>query len=191
MLSREQTNEFKEATEEYVGLMQEAIEYKFEPDGRSAASEDDAKLDAGRRSPTALVLAGRGSEDLAVSQLVADAIRLERGIDTRCSPLGGLTGISSAAELGTDDPPEVVALVSVGTVTRAQLDILLRRLRRSFPRSHVVVGYWDGTGASPDVAEEIYCAELVSALVDLISRESDVRGPRKQTVRHLEAVAAG
>src|ERR1700760_456171 len=156
VLSREQTNEFKEATEEYVGLMQEAIEYKFEPDGRSAAFEDDAKLDAGRRSPR-----------------------------------GGLRGISSAAESGADDPPEVVALVSVGTVTRAQLDILLRRLRRSFPRSHVVVGYWDGTGASPDVAEEIYCAESVSALVDLISRESDVRDPRKQTVRHLEAVAAG
>ena len=144
VLGREQTNEFKEATEEYVGLMQEAIEYKFEPEGSSAASEDDAKLEAGRRSPTALVLAGRGSEDLAVSQLIADAIRLERGIDTRCSPLGGLTGISSAAESGADDPPEVVALVSVGTVTRAQLDILLRRLRRSFPRSHIVVGYWDG-----------------------------------------------
>jgi hypothetical protein len=41
------------------------------------------------------------------------------------------------------------------------------------------------------VAEEMRCAESVSALVDLISRESDVRGPRKQTVRHLEAVTAG
>ena len=89
-----------------------------------------------------------------MSQLIADAIRLERGIDTRCSPLGGLTGISSAAELGADEPPEVVALVSVGTVTRGQLDILLRRLRRSFPLSHIVVGYWDAGAASPDVAEE-------------------------------------
>ena len=191
VLGREQTNEFKEATEEYVGLVQEAIEYKFEPEGSSAASGDDAKLEAGRRSPTALVLAGRGSEDLAVSQLIADAIRLERGIDTRCSPLGGLTGISSAAELGADEPPEVVALVSVGTVTRGQLDILLRRLRRSFPLSHIVVGYWDAGGASPDVAEEIRCAGSVSALVDLVSREADARSPRTQTVRHLEAVTAG
>jgi hypothetical protein len=192
VLGRKQTNEFKEATEEYVGLVQEAIEYKFEPQGSSAASGDDVKPEAGRRSATALILAGRGSEDLAVSQLIADAIRLERGIDTRCSPLGGLTGISSAAESGADEPPEVVALVSVGTVTRAQLDILLRRLRRSFPRSHIVIGYWDGGDAGPDVvAEEMRCAESVSALVDLVSRESDVRSPRKQTARHLEAVAAG
>ena len=102
-----------------------------------------------------------------------------------------MTGISSAAESGADDePPEVVALVSVGAVTRAQLDILLRRLRRSFTLSHIVVGYWDGGGASPDVAEEIRCAGSVSALVDLVGRESDVRGRRNQTVRHLEAVAA-
>ena len=126
-----------------------------------------------------------------MTQLIAEAIRFERGIDSRYSPLGGLTGISSAAESGANDPPEIVALVSVGTVTRSQLDILLRRLRRSFQRSHIVVGYWDGGAASPDVAEEIRCAESVSALVDLISRESDVRGPRKQTVRHLEPVAAG
>jgi predicted PurR-regulated permease PerM len=192
VLGRKQTNEFKEATEEYVGLIQEAIEYKFEPQGNSAASGDDAKLGAGRRSATALILAGRGSEDLAVSQLIAEAIRLERGIDTRCSPLGGLTGISSAAESGVDEPPEVVALVSVGAVTRAQLEILARRLRRSFPRSHIVIGYWDGGDAGPDlVGEEMRCAESVSALVDLVSREADVRGPRKQTVRQLEAVAAG
>ena len=69
VLGREQTNEFKEATEEYVGLVQEAIEYKFEPQGSSATPEDDAKPEAGRRS--ALILAGRGSEDLAVSQLIA------------------------------------------------------------------------------------------------------------------------
>jgi hypothetical protein len=126
-----------------------------------------------------------------VSQLIAEAIRLERGIDVRCSPLGGLTGISSAAESGADDSlPK--SLVSVGTVTRAQLDILLRRLRRSFPRSHIVIGYWDGGNAGPDVvAEEVRCAESVSALVDLVSRDSGVRSPREQTVRHLEAAGFG
>jgi hypothetical protein len=88
----------------------------------------------------------------------------------------------------------IAALLVAGlyAVTRAQLDILLRRLRRSFPRSHIVIGYWDGGDAGPDVvAEEMRCAESVSALVDLVSRESDVRSPRKQTARHLEAVAAG
>jgi TATA-box binding protein (TBP) (component of TFIID and TFIIIB) len=34
VLGRKQTNDFREATEEYVRLMQEAIEYKFEPQGQ-------------------------------------------------------------------------------------------------------------------------------------------------------------
>jgi hypothetical protein len=65
-------------------------------------------------------------------------------------------------------------LVSVGTVTRAQLDILLRRLRRSFPHSHIVIGYWDGAGAnrSEEETEGMRYAESVSALVDLVSRET-------------------
>jgi hypothetical protein len=106
--------------------------------------------------------------------LIADAIRLERDIDTRCPPLGGLMGISSAAEAGSGEPPDVVALVSVGTVTRAQLDILLLRLRRSFPRSHIVIGYWDGPGKSGSEAETegMRYAESVSALVDLVGRET-------------------
>jgi hypothetical protein len=192
VLGREQTNALKEATDAYVELVQEAIAYKLEPQGNSAASEDDAKHEAARRSATALVLAGRGSEDLAVSQLIADAIRLERGIDTRCPPLGGLTGISSAAESASDEPPDVVALVSVGAVTRAQLDILLRRLRRSFPRSHIVIGFWDvpGEGRSEEVETEgMRYAVSVSALVDLVGRETDEREHSAQPVRYVGAVA--
>jgi predicted PurR-regulated permease PerM len=176
VLGREQANEFKDATAEYVGLVKEAIEFKLEPQASGDASDDDRGIrpDAERRAGTALVLAGRGSQDLAVSELIADAIRLERDIDTRCPPLGGLTGISSAAETRSDEPPDVVALVSVGTVTRAQLDILLRRLRRSFPHSHIVIGYWDGAGAnrSEEETEGMRYAESVSALVDLVSRET-------------------
>ena len=55
VLGREQANELKETTAEYVGLVKEAIEYKFEPQASAAASEDDAKPEArpqreGRRS---------------------------------------------------------------------------------------------------------------------------------------------
>ena len=177
VLGREQANEFKEATAEYVGLVKEAIEFKFEPQASGAASEDDSQRPRPRRRmrATALVLAGRGSKDLAVSQLIADAIRLERGIDTRCPPLGGLTGISSAAEVGSDEPPDVVALVSVGTVTRAQLDILLRRLRRSFP----ALAHRDrllgraGRKATPKRRSRgCVTPSSVSALVDFVSRET-------------------
>jgi predicted PurR-regulated permease PerM len=190
VLGREQANQLQEATTEYVGLVKEAIEYKFEPQSNPAASDGNAKPEAARRSATALVLAGRGSQDLAVSQLISDAIRLERGIDTRCPPLGGLTGISSAAEAGRDEPPDVVALVSVGAVTRAQLDILLDRLRRSFLGSHIVIGYWDGPGEGPNVETEgMRYAESVSALVDLVGREADERATPAQPVRYLDAAA--
>jgi hypothetical protein len=36
-----------------------------------------------------------------------------------------------------------VVLVSVGAVTSAQLKRLLRRIRSTFPRSQILVGYWD------------------------------------------------
>jgi predicted PurR-regulated permease PerM len=176
VLGREQANELNEATAEYVGLVREAIEFKLEPRASGAASDDGrgAQPEALRHMGPALILAGRGSMDLAASQLIADAIRLERDIETRCPPLGGLTGISSAAAAGSDEPPDVVALVSVGMVTRAQLDILLGRLRRSFPRSHIVVGYWDGLGESrsEEETEGMRYAESVSALVDLVGRET-------------------
>ena len=176
VLGREQAHELNETTAEYVGLVKEAIEFKFEPQASGAASAEDssAQPDSVRSGGPALVLAGRGSMDLAAAQLIADAIRLERGIDIRCPPLGGLTGISSAAEVGSDEPPDVVALVSVGTVTRAQLDILLRRLRRSLPGSHIVIGYWDEPGAShsEEEIEGMRYANSVSALVDFVSRET-------------------
>jgi predicted PurR-regulated permease PerM len=192
VLGREQVNDLKDATAEYTGLVKEALEYKVEPQANPAPSEGDAKSEAAPRSAPVLVLAGRGSEDLAVAQLIADAIRLERGIDTRCPPLGGLTGISSAAEAGHDESPDVVALVSVGAVTRAQLDILLRRLRRGFPRSHIVIGYWDASaeGRTEEVEPKgMRYAASVSALVDFVGREMDERAAPAQRVRHLEAAA--
>jgi predicted PurR-regulated permease PerM len=188
VLGREQANALKETTAEYVGLVKETIESRAEPQENPAASDGDTKPEAVRRSATALVLAGRGSLDLAASQLIADAIRLERGIDTRCPALGGLTGISSEAV--SDEPPDVVALVSVGAVTRAQLDI--RRLRRSFPGSHMVIGFWDvpGAGRSEEVETEgTRFAESVSALVDLVGREADEREHSAQPVRYLDAAA--
>jgi predicted PurR-regulated permease PerM len=190
VLGREQANALKETTAEYVGLVKETIEYRAEPQENPAASDGHTKPESVRRSATALVLAGRGSLDLAASQLIADAIRLERGIDTRCPALGGLTGISSEAV--SDEPPDVVALVSVGAVTRAQLDILLRRLRRSFPGSHMVIGFWDvpGGGRSEEVETEgTRYAESVSALVDLVGREADEREHSAQPVRYLDAAA--
>jgi hypothetical protein len=77
-------------------------------------------------------------------------------------------------------------------VTRAQLDILLRRLRRGFRRSHIVIGYWDGSaeGRTEEAESEgMRYAASVSALVDLVGREMDQRATPAQVVHHLEAAA--
>jgi hypothetical protein len=111
--------------------LKESLEYKREQQIARIA----AKPDAARRSATALVLAGRGSLDLAAAQLIADASWLDPGIVARCPSLGGMTGIGAAAEAEPDAPPDVVALISVGAVTPAQLDTLLHRLAWTFPKS--------------------------------------------------------
>jgi predicted PurR-regulated permease PerM len=196
VLGSEQTEQLRESIAEYIGLVKEAIEYKIEPEPNPATS-DTAKGDppeAAPHSAPVLVLAGRGAVDLAACELIADAIRLEHGIGTRCASLGGLTGISAAAEAAPDDPPDVIALVSVGAVTRAQLDILLRRLRRSFPRSHIVIGYWNdpSTDGLPAIETKgIRYAQSVSELVADVRRETRERPAQTQSVRYLERAVNG
>jgi predicted PurR-regulated permease PerM len=172
VLGREQLNEFNETLVEYIDLVKESLEYKRE----QRAGTDGAKGDAARRPATALVLAGRGSLDLAASQLVAEAIRLDLDIRTHCPSLGGLTGISAAAEAESEAPPDIVVLVSVGVVTSAQLDLLLGRIRGAFQQSQVVIGYWDEPTLLPhadDVDECIRYAESVGSLIDLVGRMAD------------------
>ena len=143
VLGRDQINELNETIAEYIKLVKESLEYKREQQTAKIAADPDAT----RRAATALVLAGRGSLDLAASQLIADAIRLDLGVAARCPSLGGLTEFSAAAEAEPDTPPDVVALISVGAVTPAQLDILLHRLRWTFPEfsnRHRVLGAWGG-----------------------------------------------
>jgi len=172
-LGREQMNDLNGTIAEYIQLVKESLDFKRE----QLAAAITAHPDAIRRSATALVLAGRGSLDLAASELIADAIRLDLGISARCPTLGGLTGIGAAAEAAPDQHPDIVALVSVGAVTPAQLDLLVRRLRRTFPRSQIVIAYWkereqtpQGEGAS---GEDLHYADSVASLIDRVGRIAD------------------
>jgi predicted PurR-regulated permease PerM len=146
------------------------------------------ELEYGREQPAApvgpktdpagrsvLVLAGRGSLDLAAAQLIAEAIRLKLGFIARCPSLGGLTGIGAAAEAEPDAPPDTLVLVSVGAVTSAQLKLLLRRIGSTFPRSQIIVGYWDPAEQlhTTDVNGSVRYAESVASLVELVGRKVD------------------
>jgi predicted PurR-regulated permease PerM len=189
VLGREQVNELNETIVEYIQLVKESLEYKREQQAATTA----AKPEVVRRSATALVLAGRGSLDLAASQLIADAIRLDLGIAARCPSLGGLTGIGAAAEAERDEPPDIVALVSVGAVTSAQLNLLLRRIRFTFPQSQIVIGYWDETAErlhrDDADTESIRYAESVASLIDLVGRRADRKSHTEESIRPLAAAA--
>jgi AI-2E family transporter len=190
VLGREQMNELKNTIAEYIQLVKESLDFKREQQAAAIL----AKPDAIRRSATALVLAGRGGFDLAASELIADAIRLDLGIRARCPSLGGLTAISAAAEATPDEHPDIVALISVGAVTPAQLDLLLRRVRRTFPRSQLVVGYWDERDQRPRPdsadAEGLRYADSVASLIDLVGRIADEQTRMAATASRLEARAS-
>ena len=189
-LGREQMNDLNETIAEYIRLVKESLDFKREQQAIAIA----AKPDAVRRSAAALVLAGRGSLDLAASELIADAIRLDLGIPAVCPSLGGLTGISAAAEATPDEPPDIVALISVGAVTPAQLDLLLRRVRRTFPQSQIVIGYWEEREQRPQQdgadVEGIRYADSVASLIDLIGRTADEQPRAIESVRRIEAAGA-
>jgi predicted PurR-regulated permease PerM len=188
VLGREQSNELNETVAEYIQLVKESLDFKHEQQTATIT----AKPEAVHRSANVLVLAGRGSLDLAASQLIAEAIRLELGIVARCPALGGLTGIGAAAEAEPDDPPDVVALVSVGAVTPAQLDLLLRRVKRTFPRSQIIIGYWDEARQQTDGAdaEGPRYAKSIASLIDLVGRTADRRSHAAESIRHLAAADA-
>jgi hypothetical protein len=180
VLGREQFHELNETIAEYLQVVQETLEYGCEQQAATAAAKPGAVL------RSVLVLAGRGSLDLAAAQLIAEAIRLNLGIAVRCASLGGLTGIGAAAEAAPEAPPDTVVLVSVGAVTSAQLKLLLRRIRSTFSRSQILVGYWDpAEQLQPhDVDGSVRYADSVASLVELVGRKVD-----EQT--HGEPIVAG
>ncbi len=192
VLGREHMSELNAAIGEYITLVKESLDFKRE---QRALAGGGAKTDAVRRTATALVIAGRGSFDLAASELVADAIRLDLGIPARCPSLGGLTGISAAAEAAPDRHPDVIALVSVGAISPAQLELLIRRVSNTFPRSRLLIGYWN---EAEDLHEQrdsdhdgIRYAGSAEALIDLVGRMVDERPRVAEPIPRLEAAAAG
>jgi hypothetical protein len=98
-----------------------------------------------------------------------------------------LTGIAAAAEAERDAAPDIVALISVGAVTPAQLDILLHRLAWTFPKSQIVIGYWEKGGErlqqDGDDAEGIRYAKSVASLIDLVGRKAHSQFHSVESVR--------
>ena len=101
--------------------------------------------------------------------------------------------ISAAAEAAPDEHPDIIALISVGAVTPTQLDLLLRRVRRTFPRSQIVIAYWEEREpqSQRDGAdtEGIRYADSVASLIDLVGRIADQQHRTTELAPRMEAVA--
>ena len=179
VLGREQMIELKETVAEYLELMKESLDFHAEQVEASPV----------RRNANVLLIAGRGFLDVAAAELIANAMRLNLGIPARSLSFTGLTEISAAAE-GTGEPPDIIALISVGTVTSAQLALLVRRTVRTFPRSQLVIGSWDKREGPQENNDEIHYANSAPALIDLVGRIVDEKPQAPPAVPQLEAVAS-
>jgi hypothetical protein len=191
VLGREQINELNEAIAEYIQLVKESLEYK----------SGDGRRQARSRSPLGHRARSCRAGKLRPRRVSTDCGRHPARVRHR-RPLSfarRLDGIGAAAEAEPDEPPDIVALVSVGAVTSAQLDLLLRRVRLTFPQSQIVIGYWQGEVPRPDGGDERIChAESAGSLIDLVGRKADEKSQKADQPsdapelphRHLQ-VAAG
>jgi predicted PurR-regulated permease PerM len=177
VLSREHKNQLTGSVATYIELVKESLEFEHEQQMLQLAPKPEPV----RRSAIVLILGGRGDFDLAAADLMAEAIRLDAEIATLCPPLGGLTGISAAADADPDNPPEIVVFISVGGVTSGQLRLLLGRVTRTFPGAQIVVGFWGERSdqATPQNAggEDIRYTDSVASIIDLVRRIADERPP--------------
>ena len=178
VLGKGKLEHLKSVLPEYVAQVRELVEFKNEPE---SARIGTASVN---NTATAVAIAGRGIIDHSSAELSAEAVRSELGISTQCPSLGGLTGISTVGQAAHDARTDIIVLVSVGEVTRAQLDLLVNRAKRVFEGSAIAIGYWGGSTTAKSVKENdgglIFAAETVDALVHAIGRLANERtNPRR------------
>lgn len=127
----DQLEALKRATEEFVELFKEASQMQDEAEERRPAPDS-----VGR----ALVVAGRGAFDQAVAELAAFLLKDSKGLQVSCTSMGGLTGIAASAS--ATEALDYLAVATVGGVTEAQLNLLLRRARQDLAprRAGALVG---------------------------------------------------
>ena len=122
VLRREQLVDLKETTKEFVQQCIGLIELS---DDKKVETEPNLTPIGGR----IVVVPGLGSFDQAAGELFVSAARLSGYARATCTSPGGLTGISAEAER-REGIIKYVAIITVGGVTRRQLDLLSHRAQR-------------------------------------------------------------
>jgi hypothetical protein len=172
VLGKGKLEHLKSVLPEYVAQVRELVEFKNEPE---SARIGTASVN---NTATAVAIAGRGIIDHSAAELSAEAVRSELRISAQCPSLGGLTRISTVGQAARDARTDIIVLVSVGEVTRAQLDLLVSRVKRVFEGSAIVIGYWGGSTTEflreHDVGF-IFVAETVEVLVHTVGHIANER----------------
>jgi predicted PurR-regulated permease PerM len=186
VLVADQLANLKQTLEDYVAQVRELLDFRRERrhvEIRQAAPEPQQQSE----TASVLVIAARGVLDQAAAELVTHAIHFRLGIPVQCPSLGGLTGISAIADSAGDKRSEFVALISVGEVTPAQLDLLLSRARRVFMKSTILLGCWGGETTQARLRDSgIERVETPASLVEAIGRLVAERVANRPS--HLELV---
>jgi hypothetical protein len=63
-------------------------------------------------------------------------------------------------------------------------------VRWTFPRSQIIIGYWDEARQQADAdAEGIRYAESIAGLIDLVGRTADQQSHAAESIQPLQAAA--
>ena len=123
VLRREQLIELKATTDEFVELVKDTVE--MTNNKNVEVPRPKSAMLKGRL----VAVPGRGAFDQAASELFVVAARAAGDETATCTSPGGLMGISAAADR-KEGPIRYVLIITVGGVTRAQIDLLGRRAQR-------------------------------------------------------------
>jgi len=167
VLRREQLIDLKETTKEFVEQCISLIELS---DTKEVKAQPNLTPIGGR----IVVVPGLGSFDQAAGELFVSAARISGYATATCTSPGGLTGISAEAER-REGAIKYVAIITVGGVTRRQLDLLGHRAQRDLAPSSLGVFAAADTGRviTQNKAAQVFHS-LKSLLLDIAKTQQPV-----------------
>ncbi len=145
ILHREQLTELKATTSEFVELFTDMVEIRRD-------QNPDIQFKVRKIGSDVVAIPGRGTFDQAAGEFFVLALRMAGDQTATCSSSGGLTGISTTADQRR--AINYVAIITVGGVTRTQLDLLTRRAQRDLRPSSLGVFIAHAKSAIPQNASD-------------------------------------
>ena len=169
VLRREQLIELKATTEEFVELCKDTVEMRTDKKVKTPTLKSTAVK--GR----IVAVPGRGAFDQAASDLFVLAARVADD-QTATSTSPGLMGISAAAER-QQGPISYVAIITVGGVTRTQIDLLRRRAQRDLSPDRLGIFIANAPRSNPQGPDDASAIRVFSSLKSVLRDGATAQEP--------------